>query len=71
MRHTTESRPKIAIIAEFPIGVLEGAMAGRGGGQAATWLPIPNVRLQLSIILPDAIHTHALSTKSLFIDPLI
>jgi glycosyltransferase involved in cell wall biosynthesis len=30
---------KIAIIAEFPIGVLTGQMMGRGGGHAATWLP--------------------------------
>lgn len=30
---------KICIFAQFPTGVLEGAMAGRGGGHAATWLP--------------------------------
>ena len=30
---------KICIMAEFPIGVLGGVMAGRGGGHAATWLP--------------------------------
>jgi glycosyltransferase involved in cell wall biosynthesis len=30
---------KICIMAEFPIGVLDGVMTGRGGGQAATWLP--------------------------------
>lgn len=30
---------RIAVIAEFPVGVLDGAMTGRGGGQAATWLP--------------------------------
>jgi glycosyltransferase involved in cell wall biosynthesis len=30
---------KIAIIAEFPVGALDGPMVGRGGGQAATWLP--------------------------------
>ena len=26
-------------MAEFPIGVLDGVMSGRGGGHAATWLP--------------------------------
>lgn len=31
--------PKVAIIAEFPVGVLTGQMMGRGGGHAATWLP--------------------------------
>lgn len=30
---------KIAIIAQFPIGVLTEEMMGRGGGHAATWLP--------------------------------
>lgn len=30
---------KIAIFAEFPLDVLKRAMAGRGGGHAATWLP--------------------------------
>lgn len=30
---------KICIFAQFPIGVLENPMAGRGGGHAATWLP--------------------------------
>jgi glycosyltransferase involved in cell wall biosynthesis len=30
---------KVCIFAQFPIGVLEAAMAGRGGGHAATWLP--------------------------------
>jgi glycosyltransferase involved in cell wall biosynthesis len=39
MDTNTKVRPKIAIVAEFPVGVLEGVMSGRGGGQAATWLP--------------------------------
>ena len=30
---------KVCIFAQFPMGVLEAAMAGRGGGHAATWLP--------------------------------
>jgi glycosyltransferase involved in cell wall biosynthesis len=30
---------KICILADFPTGALEGDMAGRGGGHAATWLP--------------------------------
>jgi glycosyltransferase involved in cell wall biosynthesis len=30
---------KIAIIAQFPMDVLDGEMAGRGAGQLATWLP--------------------------------
>lgn len=30
---------RVAVIAEFPVGVLTGKMMGRGGGQAATWLP--------------------------------
>lgn len=30
---------KIVIIADFPVGSLSGEMTGRGGGQAATWLP--------------------------------
>ena len=30
---------RIAIIAQFPIDVLDGVMAGRGAGPAATWLP--------------------------------
>ena len=30
---------RICIFAEFPISALEGNISGRGGGQAATWLP--------------------------------
>ena len=30
---------RVAIMAEFPLGLLTGEMQGRGGGHAATWLP--------------------------------
>ena len=39
MNATGKTRLKIAIMAQFPAGVLTGEMVGRGGGQAATWLP--------------------------------
>ncbi|MEO5713794.1 MAG: glycosyltransferase [Luteolibacter sp.] len=32
-------RPKICIFAEFPLSAISGEASGRGGGQAATWLP--------------------------------
>ena len=30
---------KICIFAEFPLSAIAGETSGRGGGQAATWLP--------------------------------
>ena len=39
MNMPNKNKPKIAIISQFPVGVLAGEMTGRGGGQAATWLP--------------------------------
>lgn len=33
------SRPVIAILAQFPFDLLDGEMGGRGAGQLATWLP--------------------------------
>jgi len=32
-------RPRIAILADFPLAALEGGATGRGGGQGCTWLP--------------------------------
>lgn len=35
----THGKRRVAVIAQFPMDVLEGSMTGRGAGQAATWLP--------------------------------
>ena len=35
----TGNRHRIAILADFPWGALEGDASGRGGGQGCTWLP--------------------------------
>jgi glycosyltransferase involved in cell wall biosynthesis len=39
MKNHGVTRPKIVVIAQFPINALSGEFSGRGGGQAATWLP--------------------------------
>ncbi|MCW1923529.1 glycosyltransferase family 4 protein [Luteolibacter arcticus] len=36
---TGKKRCRIAILADFPWGALEGKATGRGGGQGCTWLP--------------------------------
>ncbi len=36
---TDNPRRRIAILADFPWGALEGDASGRGGGQGCTWLP--------------------------------
>jgi len=37
---TSSAKPLvIAVVAQFPLGFFEGGGQGRGGGQAATWLP--------------------------------
>ncbi|MDA0767482.1 MAG: glycosyltransferase family 4 protein [Verrucomicrobia bacterium] len=37
---TEDAKPLvIAVVAQFPLGFFEGGGQGRGGGQAATWLP--------------------------------
>jgi glycosyltransferase involved in cell wall biosynthesis len=36
---TSNPRRRIAILADFPWGAIEGDASGRGGGQGCTWLP--------------------------------
>ena len=33
------SRIRVAILADFPVGAISGSATGRGGGQGCTWLP--------------------------------
>ena len=37
--NSSPQSPVVAVVAQFPMAYFEAGVGGRGGGQAATWLP--------------------------------